>query len=67
MTIFNNFISSLGTDLSELSNNIQIIIPEMFLGTSLILLLGYGVIYSKIGGLVNQLKKITNLTILSLF
>ena len=67
MTIFNNFLSNLGTDISELSNNIEIIIPEMFLGTSLIFLLGYGVIYSKIGGLVNQLKKITNLTILSLF
>lgn len=66
MTIFNNFINILGTDLSELSNNILILIPEMFLGTSLICLLGYGVIYSKIGGLVNQLKKITNLTILSL-
>jgi NADH-quinone oxidoreductase subunit N len=62
----NTYINNIGTNLSELSYNIIIFIPEIFLGISLIILLGYGVIYSKIGGLVSQLKKITNLTILSL-
>jgi NADH-quinone oxidoreductase subunit N len=53
-------------NISEILKNWVFYMPEIFLGISIVLLLGYGVIYSKIGGVVGELKKITNLSILTL-
>lgn len=47
-------------------NNIVWLAPEIFLSTSTVLLLGFGVIYSKLGGEVSQQKKITWLSIVTL-
>ena len=60
-------------------DNIFYLIPEIFLSLSIVFLLGYGVIYTKLGGdtsaigatkggkLVGELKNITYLSILALF
>lgn len=56
----------IGMELSQLSYNFIIFMPEIYLVISLIILLGYGVIYSKIGGIVNGMQKITHLTIWAL-
>lgn len=47
-------------------NNIVWLAPEIFLSTITVLLLGFGVIYSKLGGEVSQQKKITWLSIVTL-
>ena len=53
-------------ELSSYLNNIHYILPEIFLALSLVSLLAYGVVYSKIEGKVGQLINITNLTILTM-
>ena len=47
-------------------NNIFYLMPEIFLSLSIVSLLAYGVVYSKIDGHVSQLKNITYLSILTL-
>lgn len=48
-------------------NNIIWLTPEIFLSLVTVWLLGYGVIYSKLEGEISQQKKITWLSILTLF
>lgn len=43
--------------------NIYYMMPEIFLSLTITFILGYGVVYSKLGGLVAQLKNITYLSI----
>lgn len=47
-------------------NNILWLTPEIFLGIAITWLLGYGVIYSKLDGVISQQKKITWLSIITL-
>tara|TARA_Y100000296_G_C5011010_1_gene175108 strand:- start:271 stop:456 length:186 start_codon:yes stop_codon:yes gene_type:complete len=52
--------------INELTNNITILIPEIFLIISIVILLVYGVIYSKLGGIVNIMRQISILGIIVL-
>ncbi len=48
-------------------NNILWLTPEIYLSAVTVWLLGYGVIYNKLEGVISQQKKITWLSILALF